>query len=70
MKKYIAFDPKVVWPSQEGYYYECLKCGEVVPSKPKEYGRCQCGNIIIDVRAYRMAVKDEAAVKLFEEVTG
>ena len=68
MKKYIAFDPKVVWPSQEGLFYECTLCGDVFPSRPSGYVRCQCRNFSIDVEAARMGAKNESAIRLFEEV--
>jgi hypothetical protein len=68
MKRYLPFDPKVVWPSEDNLYYQCLRCGDTVPSKPREFIRCRCGNISIDPEAYRLAAEHEDAIKLFEEV--
>jgi hypothetical protein len=69
VKRYLPFDPKVVWPSEDNLYYQCLRCGGVVPSKPQDFIRCRCGNISIDPGAYRLAAVHEDAIKLFEEVT-
>ena len=32
----------------QGYFWECLVCGEVINSLPRVAVRCHCGNITID----------------------
>lgn len=69
MKRYADLDPKRGWPSQAGLFYECTLCGDVFPSRPSGYIRCQCRNFSIDVEAGRMGAKNESAIRLFEEVS-
>ncbi len=39
-------------------YYECLRCGVIVPSQSLESVECQCGNVIIDVGYHRLHIED------------
>lgn len=39
-------------------YYLCGKCGEAIPSIPKNNGGCQCGNVFIDKDYFRLVVED------------
>lgn len=64
-RNYIAFNPSDGYPARLGHFYECMRCGDVVPSVPKETGGCRCDNIFIDVDAGRIAVKDVSRLKLF-----
>ena len=66
-RKYIPLDLQTR-PCKEGFFYECMKCGDIIPSKPSETIRCTCHNIMIDVDAGRIALLDPAQVRLFEEV--
>jgi hypothetical protein len=65
MKTYQSFDPTKGYPAGSNLFYECLKCGEVVPSYPKDDTGCKCGNIAIDVSGARMFVQDHGQIKLF-----
>jgi len=67
MRREIHFDPKRGWPSAEGLFYQCMRCGEVILSKPTTSVRCKCANIRIDVDAGRLAAEQEDAIKLFVE---
>lgn len=53
-------------PRGPDLYYRCKICGGVVPSQPKVSVACGCGNIVIDVDYFRLAVehsKEFQAVK-------
>ena len=62
---YQAFDPSGGYPASSHLFYECLRCGEVVPSLPKDSLNCTCWNICIDVDYGRIAVEDHSKVKVF-----
>ena len=64
-KQHVAFDPKLGYPRGPHLFYECLECGGVLPSMPKDNDCCACYNIRIDVDAGRLAVKDGTKLKLF-----
>lgn len=66
-RQYIDFDPSRGWPTGPDLSYECTICGDVLPSLPEDGVGCSCRNIFIDVDAGKMAVKNEAKVKLFKE---
>jgi len=68
MRKYINFDHSKECPSRENLYYECIKCADVIPSKPGKNMRCTCHNIMIDWDAGKLAILDYNLVRLFEEV--
>jgi hypothetical protein len=61
----MTFNPREGYPAKLGHFYECMRCGDVVASVPKETGGCKCDNIFIDVEAERMAVRDVTQLKLF-----
>lgn len=67
MRREIHFNPKRGWPSAEGLFYQCMRCGEVIPSKPAVCTGCRCRNIFIDVDAGRLAAEHEDEIKLFVE---
>jgi hypothetical protein len=45
-------------PAAPDLYYECLKCGSVIPSRPKDNIGCTCGNVFVDVDAFRVSIDD------------
>lgn len=45
-------------------FYLCGKCGEAIPSIPKDNGGCQCGNIFIDKDYFRLVVEDYSNFKV------
>lgn len=43
-------------PIGKNIFYQCKKCGEVIPSIPKSSIGCLCGNIEIDKDMHRLWV--------------
>ena len=64
-KRYISFDPAEGYPTGDDLFYECLTCGQSLPSWPKKNGSCECRNIRIDVDYGRIAINDHAKIRLF-----
>ncbi len=64
-KTYISFDPTRGFPAGSNLYYECRRCGESLPSLPKDSISCSCRNIAIDVDYGRISVRDNNLVRLF-----
>lgn len=65
-REYRAFNPTMGYPADESLFYECLRCGDVVPSKPDDSAHCKCRNIMVDVDYGRMDVQDATKVRLFK----
>jgi hypothetical protein len=68
MKKgltYLPHDFSTGWPLADDLFYECQKCGTVVPST--QGGQCKCGNIYVDVGYGRAGAADEAKVRLVKK---
>jgi hypothetical protein len=53
------------WPAGEDLYYECLRCGDIIPSLPDKNLECACGNIAIDRDYGRFSAGDEQLVGAF-----
>jgi len=64
-RSYHTIDAAGGHPAGVGMFYECLRCGEVVPAKPPDSTHCRCRNIMIDVDYGRLRIEDESMVKLF-----
>jgi hypothetical protein len=64
-RMYQTFDPAAGYPAGEGFFYECVKCGDSISSAPKDSMGCKCKNIFIDVDYGRISIKDHKAAKLF-----
>ena len=64
-KSYHSFDPAKGYPAGDNLYYECLKCGDVIPSMPDDDIHCKCRNIMIDVGFSRLTIQDHKQAKLF-----
>jgi hypothetical protein len=45
-------------PKGRDVYYRCLRCGDMVPSQPKENVGCKCGNVFIDIDYVRLVVEN------------
>lgn len=45
-------------PKGRDIYYRCLRCGDVIPSQPKDNVGCRCRNIYIDVDWFRLVVEN------------
>jgi hypothetical protein len=57
-KKYINFDLAKGYPAGDKIQYECVNCGDILLSIPMNSMACKCRNIIVDVDAGRVTVKD------------
>lgn len=53
------------FPASDNLYYECLRCGDVVPSLPNDNIACSCENIAIDVDYGRVHVDDPSQLRAF-----
>ena len=65
-RHYLNFNASSGFPAGSKLYYECKRCGDVVPSQPADSTHCTCGNIMIDVDYGRFSVDDATQVRLFE----
>lgn len=52
------FDETTPIPRGRDLYYECLICSGILPSQPKESIGCSCGNVRVDIDAFRVAIGD------------
>lgn len=64
-RKYLPIEPDKGYPAGKGLYYECLVCGDVIPSMPDDDTSCKCRNIMIDVGFSRMVIDDPTRARLF-----
>jgi hypothetical protein len=64
-RSYHNFNPVNGYPAGSNLFYECLRCGEIVPSRPSDSTHCKCRNIMIDVDYGRIKIQDHAQIKLF-----
>ncbi len=67
-KNYRSFDPLKGYPADDRLFYECLQCGDIIPSIPKDSCRCSCRNIMIDIDYGRISIQDNNQIKLFSLV--
>jgi hypothetical protein len=47
-REYRTFDHTKGYPKEKNCFYECLKCGDVIPAEPDDAVSCKCRNIGID----------------------
>jgi len=64
-RNYYHFDPSKGYPAGSNLYYECLRCGDTVPSLPNDSIHCSCRNIMIDADYGRIKIQDHSKAKLF-----
>jgi len=67
MKHYLQFDPSDGYPVAWNIFYECLKCGNVVASRPIDSLSCTCRNINVNIKTGQILIKDEASLRVFKE---
>ena len=65
MKKYLTFNPAEGYPVGKNICYECVQCGDSIPSVPDDSQCCTCGNICTDIDAGRVSVRDDEMLKAF-----
>jgi hypothetical protein len=64
-RHYIDYDPNAGYPAGSTLFYECLKCGFVMPSLPPSSVNCSCWNVGIDVGYGRVSVRDHNLMRIF-----
>jgi hypothetical protein len=66
-RDYLDFDPARGYPAGARIGYECGLCGATLPSlsTPPE-GRCDCGNVGVDIDAGRVHVGIAGTLRVFE----
>lgn len=64
-KQYLTFDPTKGFPAGEEIRYECLLCGDTLLSIPLHAVACKCRNVIVDVDAGRITVKDTNSFRAY-----
>jgi len=64
-KIYVKFDVSRGYPAGDNLYYQCLCCGDSIPSLPKDSVACSCGGIAIDVDYGRVHVDDPDQLRAF-----
>ncbi len=64
-KKYLVINVARGYPVGDSVFYECLVCGGTMPSIPKHAVVCKCRNVIVDVDAGRVSVKDISNFKAY-----
>jgi hypothetical protein len=64
-RTYHDFDPEIGYPAGSNLFYECMRCGDVIPSVPLDSTSCKCRNVMIDTDYGRVSVQDHILVKLF-----
>ena len=62
---YQDFNPDQEYPAKENLYYECLTCGNSIPSMSKSGVSCKCRNITIGAISHRPTIQNLDKVKLF-----
>jgi len=65
VRKYQTIEPDKGYPAGKNLYYECLVCGDVIPSRPDDDLSCKCRNIMIDVGYGRLKIQDHTKARLF-----
>ena len=53
-------------PKAKDIYYRCLRCGDVVPSAPRESIECRCRNVSIDTGYFRLDLEDPGQVQILK----
>lgn len=65
-KRYHKWTPEAGYPSAPNLFYECMRCGESVASRPPDSTHCKCRNIMIDIDYGRLKVQDSTQVRLYD----
>ena len=59
-----------VHPMGHGVYYGCQICGSRLDSSSQHAVACSCRNLVLDIEAGRISVKDPKKVVIIEQVNG
>ena len=55
-------------PRAKDIFYQCTKCGDIIPSQPNDNMGCKCGNIFIDNDYVRLVVKDYKHFQVLKKI--
>lgn len=64
-RTYLEIDDSKGYPAGKAIRYECLACGDTLLSLPEHAVACKCRNVILDVEAGRLAVKDATKFRAY-----
>lgn len=64
-KRYLNMDSSKGFPAGDSIRYECLACGDTLLSIPPHAVACKCRNVIVDVDAGRVTVKDATKFRAY-----
>lgn len=64
-RTYREFEQGKAYPAEKHLYYECLICGNAIPSMPKKNVSCKCRNITVDAISRLPTIQDAQKVKVF-----
>lgn len=53
------------FPAEDNLYYECLICGNAIPSLSKKDDSCTCGNITVNAFSGQVTIQNIEKTKLF-----
>lgn len=63
--KYDITDKK---PKGNGIFYQCLKCGTILPSNPSRPVRCECRNINLDPEMFKIGIREYSKFVVLKKV--
>ncbi len=64
-KIYVSYDPSKGYPAGRNLYYECLVCGDSIPSLPADNMGCRYGNVFIDIDYGRLVVRNDDMLRAY-----
>lgn len=62
------FSDETPIPRGRDVLYECLRCGDIIPSLPPDNLGCKCDNVFIDIDAFRILIEDYTKFRLVRKV--
>ena len=64
-RTYLDLDSMKDYPSESNLFYECLVCGNAVPSRPRGNFCCKCRNVCINPNSGGIEIQNRAKAKVF-----
>lgn len=64
-KRYLDIDHAKGYPASKAIRYECLACGDTLPSLPEFPVHCTCRNLMLDVEVGRLRVNDPTKFRAY-----
>lgn len=62
---YRVFVEGKFFPAEDNLYYECLICGNAIPSLSKNNNSCACRNITVNAFSGQVTIQNTEKIKLF-----